>query len=65
LKLSNYRKQDLKKMLLVFGAIGVIVLIAVIVGVKTGFKMLKPKVDAVIAETKKKQEEMEQENLQS
>lgn len=64
MKLSNYRKQDLKKMLLVFAIIGLVIAVAVIVGVKTGFQMLKPKVDAVIAESKEKQKEREQEKAE-
>ena len=64
MKLSNYRKQDLKKILLVLGAIGVLAAVVIIAGVRMGFKALKPKVDEVIAETKEKQAEKEKQKAE-
>ena len=61
MKLSNYRKQDLKKIILIMTVVIIAVISVIMTGVWLGGKTLKPKIEAVIAESKEKKEEKESE----
>lgn len=60
MKLSNYRKQDLKKIILIMTVVIIAVISVIMTGIWLGGKTLKPKIEAVIAESKEKKEESEE-----
>jgi len=60
LRLSNYRKQDWKKMMLVMTIAAAVVIAVIAAGVWAGGKILKPKITAVIAESKERKAEQQQ-----
>ena len=68
MKLSNYRKQDMKKMLLAMAVFAAVAAAVIAAGVRYGIKKLKPKVETALAESKEQkaeQKRMEEAKQQS